>query len=246
MEIRRFGAGGRLLECERLLGSRLCGREGRLILLPIPTTRDGIYISGGVSIEELCGALLPGDDMVGYDLPVSLRDFAAGIGVRCYDAACDDAFVLANARLSARGALGYLLTHSERDAAELTVGVVGYGRIGAEMCRLLLLLGGRVVVLTRRRELAMELCESGINARIVGEGTELSDLDVLINTAPARQLDPEQIPESVQIIDLASGNIFAESDRVVRLMSLPERYYPLTAGRLYAEGAMSALYGESL
>ena len=42
-------------------------------------------------------------------------------------------------------------------------------------------------------------------------------------------------PDDLRIIDLASGKNFPTSERVVKLPSIPERNYPVTAGGVYAE-----------
>ena len=245
MEILTFGAGGRLKECERLISERLSYLRGRLILLPIPTSRDKKYISGSSStIENICYLLREGDYLVGYNIPPVLCDFADKKGVKIYDGGLDEAFLSENAALTARGALGYILTHSRRDLAEVSVGIIGYGRIGQRLLRLLLLFGTKITVFTGRESVAIELGEMGVSACLVEKKPDFSQLDILINTAPARQIDEAVLPQNLEIIDLASGFVFEPSDRLTKLASVPDAMYPLTAGRLYAEAALSALFGD--
>lgn len=247
MEIRTFGVGRRLSVCESILAERLYDRGGRLFLLPIPTSRDNRYITAShITVDGLCREIYPTDYLVGYDLPPTLCDFADREGIFYYDAARDEDFLLANAVLTARGTVGYILTELDRDIADMTFGIVGYGRIGGALLRLLLFFGAPTTVFTGRESLAIELCRSGISSRLVGEGCNAEGIDILINTAPSRQLREEDIPDETKIIDLASGNIFEPSDRLVRLPSVPERYYPVTAGRLYAEAILRGLWGERL
>lgn len=247
MEIRTFGVGGRIRECERLLCESLRDLSGRLILLPIPTSRDNIYITGSsTETEEILPLIREGDAIVGYNIPAALRQRAEQVGAPLYDGALDEAFLCANADLTARGTLGYLLTHSESDLADLSVGVVGYGRIGIRLIRLLLLFDTRLTVYTTRQSVALELCEMGISATVIGEDSDFSGLDILINTAPARQIDESRLPTDLETIDLASGSIFEPSERLVKLASIPDIMYPKTAGRLYAEAAIRELRGEKL
>ena len=45
-------------------------------------------------------------------------------------------------------------------------------------------------------------------------------------------------------IDLASGSIFKDSRGVIKLASIPNVFYPLSAGRVYADGIIGALGGK--
>ena len=245
MEIRTFGGGGRIRECERILRSRDLGsRVERLLLLPIPTTRDKKYIT---ATDRPLGGILPLVDgktlVVGYDIPPELFEGIKGAGGLVYDAARDEEFLIRNAVLTARGALGHLLTSFDRDISDMRIGIVGYGRIGSELLRLLLLFGCAVVVYTTRESVALELCEMGVGAAVISPKTDFSDLDILINTAPARQIESSALGE-VQVIELASGLNFDPSERVTKLGSIPDALYPITAGRLYAEGAVRFMENE--
>jgi hypothetical protein len=238
MKILSFGGGRRMRECERLLSELTAGLSGRIVLLPIPTSRDKTYItSTDIPISALRRELQEGDLLVGYNIPKEL--LVEGISV--YDASLDERFLYENALISARGALGYLLTNFTKDIADMRLALVGYGRIGKALLRYLLALGADPLVLTRRREIALELGSMGVRCAVIGEDTDLSGLDILINTAPARQIEEESLDEKTKILDLASGNIFNESKRLTKLASIPDAYYPLTAGRLYAEGVLRHL-----
>lgn len=246
MEIRHFGVGGRLAECRRLLCERLIDESGRLLLLPIPSTLDNKYINGtSVEIGDIVAMIDPGCDIVGYNIPAPIVQRAENMGARVYDAEGDEVFLVENAELTARGTVGYILTNEKRDLSELSIGVIGYGRIGMRLVRWLLLFGADVTVYTRRQSLAIELCEMGISAVVLGGECDLSGLDILINTAPERQIDDNSLSEKTKLIDLASGNIFASSARVIRLPGVPEQMYPMTAGRLYAEGVIRNLRGDT-
>lgn len=245
MEIRTFGGGGRLLECERILSERLADRDGRAFLLPIPTARDNKYITGTkVAALELLPMLDSKAFVIGYNIPRDILREADVVGAKVYDAGADERFLIANAELTARGTVGYILTHLMRDPADMSVGVVGYGRIGIRVIRWLLMLGSRITLYTTRSEIAIKLCSAGISASVIGEGCDFSGIDLLINTAPARQISEKDLPPHTQIIDLASGCSFDPSPRVTKLASIPDAMYPLTAGRLYAESAIAYLCGE--
>ncbi len=246
MEIRTFGEGERLAECEGVLSGRLSCREGELILLPIPTVRDR-YINGtDLTVDEILPMIQQNTAVAGYNIPKKIADRAGEVGASVFDAALCEEFLTDNAELTARGTLGYILTNMKTDLSEMQVGVVGYGRIGMRLIRLLLIFGAKITLYTRRRKTALDMCEMGISASVIGDECDFSGLDMLINTAPARQIDESALPESTRVIDLASGSAFSPSERVVRLPSIPDRYYPLTAGRLYAKAILGNLWGEEL
>jgi dipicolinate synthase subunit A len=242
MEIMTFGGGGRMRECLRLLKRALAEDNGRLILLPIPTSRDNIFInSTEVTVGTVTELIGENSIVVGYSLPRLITDRARVVGAKTYDPSLDEEFLLANAKISANGALGYILTHSVKDLRDMKIGVVGYGRIGREMTRLCLLFGAEVTVYTARESVMLELCEIGVDARPIDDISDLDKLDILINTTPKRQIDEGKIPEGLEIIDLASGKIFEPRDRLIKLSSIPDAFYPETAGRLYARGVLRFL-----
>ena len=243
MEIITFGGGQRIAECERVLLSK-SDTCGRVVLLPIPTTRDNKYITGSsVQIDEVSAMVDRSTLVAGYNLPMKMLNGVSEVGGRALDLATDENFLIKNAELTARGTIGYILTHSKYDLSDMSVGVVGYGRIGIRLVRWLLLFGAELTVYTTRPEIAFELCEMGISASVIGEKSDLSRLNILINTAPARQIDENTLPPELEIIDLASGSIFQPSSRLIKLSSIPEAFYPLSAGRIYADAVLRAIGG---
>ena len=223
----------------RLLESAVGPLSGRLILLPIPTTRDNIYINGtDLTLGSVVPLLTSESTLVGYNIPRDLISNAEEVGAAVYDAGRDERFLMENAIISARGAIGYLLTNFTRDIADMRIGIVGYGRIGRALLRYLICLGSSPILYTRRQEVAMELGSSDVDCRVLGEECDLAGLDILINTSPTAQISIEELDPMTRIVDLASGKPFPTSDRVTKLSSIPDAMYPLTAGRLYAEGIL--------
>lgn len=239
MEILSFGGGRRMRECTRLLEAVLDTLPGRLILLPIPTTRDNIYINGtDLSLGSVVPLLTRDSTLVGYNIPRDLVYNAEMVGAAVYDAGRDERFLMENAIISARGAIGYLLTNFTRDIADMKIGIIGYGRIGRALLRYLICLGSSPILYTKRQEVAMELGSSGIDCRVIGDECDLGGLDILINTSPTAGISIDDLDPVTKIIDLASGKPFPTSDRITKLSSIPDAMYPLTAGRLYAEGIL--------
>lgn len=237
----------RIRECERRLAESEISTS-LLLLLPIPTTRDREYITGTserlVNIYPLCKE---GTLVAGYNIPSEHKIRIESLGAKVFDAGLDEDFLIANAEITARGATASLLVDTSLDVTDMQVGVIGYGRIGRELTRILLFLGAHLTVYTKRASIAADLAALGIEAEIISEDSDLSSLDVVFNTAPESIISPERIaalPEKTRIIDLASGTIFEPSARLMKLSSIPDAMYPLSAGRLYAEAIIRAAEGE--
>ena len=247
MKIIRLGGGERLKICARAIEDWRYGKNlscESLIILPIPTTRDGATICGcGSSLCDLFSLAGPGVMIAGYGIPQAVKDRLLLLGANVYDAAEDEDFLMENARITAHGALGRIMTETDRDVGELSVGVIGYGRIGSNLSELLLFLGARVRIFSGSEDKIISLAMEGADACGVDSGN-FSDLDILVNTAPKRILsekkEAELLSSGVRIVDLASGKNFS-SDEVSVMASIPDKMYPISSGRMYAKYIIQAI-----
>lgn len=246
MKIDNYGTGERCREAMRLLLREAEGGLGegpsRIVLLPIPSTRDGKNISGTErSLEEVLLEVGQGEVVAGYGIPEGLSCGLAERGAAVYDGAGDEDFLTENAELTALGTVGYILTTERRAPCELRFGVVGYGRIGRLLVRHLLFLGGRVKIFTSRSGLRRELGRYAVSTAPIEEALELSEVDILINTAPtdlSHSFPTGRLPRGLRVLELASGKNFQGVEGVELLPSLPGRMYPISAGRAYFRGIM--------
>ena len=165
MEICTFGVGGRQLVCEKELSKISESRYARLVLLPIPTTKDSEHISStDTPLEKILDFVGDGVLVAGYNIPDGLGEKILSLGGEIYDAALDEDFLLENAEITAEGALGRVLCDFKKAPRDLSVGVVGYGRIGKALTRLFLFLGARVKIYTRKESTRIYLAECGIES----------------------------------------------------------------------------------
>jgi len=246
MEIITFGGGERLLYCQNRLKQIASANLGKIVLLPIPSvSRDGFIKGSSIPPRSVIDAADEGSLVARYALPECLVESLLEAGSFVYDAETDEDFLLENARLTAHGALGHILSDLKKDVSALRVAIVGYGRIGAEMLRLLLFLGAEITLLTTRERVARELGEMGVSARFLDGRADLSGFDLVINTAPARLFD-EKTPGifDCQIFDLASGDVLPSLPNIKKLSALPEKMYPETAGEKYADAILRAFFSE--
>ena len=239
MQIKVYENSLRAESCKDFLGtSRLVSRFAEVILLPIPSTRDGVTLNG-CEIPLLDAVSYADEDtlVVGYGIPDEATEVLSSFGSTVCDIAKDEGFLLANAELTALGALSVILDSEKRAPRDIAVGIAGYGRIGRVLADRLMYLGTRVRIFSTREALRMELASLGIeSAAFPVRQEELIGLDILVNTAPCEVFSADAQPEGeVRIIDLASGARFPEGVTVERYPSLPARAFPESAGRILGE-----------
>lgn len=193
------------------------------------------------------------DLIVGYGVPQAFFEFE---GVRVLDLEADEAFLRRNARLTALGTVGVLLTEHTRALPELCVGVIGYGRIGRELVDILSYLGCRLVVFSANPKTKEELDAQWISTVLIRwdeeEDKNVNDylqrdascekIDIILNTSPSKFSKKFFDGYEGTVYDLASGEPIPKEVRCTRLPSLPMRMYAQSAGHAVYESVRLSLY----
>ena len=219
---------------EYLNGVEELGKFNSVILLPIPSTRDyKTIMHTKVDINEVVSKVDAGTLVSAYGVGEAKLRALRDRGALAVDLSEDEEFLLENAELTAIATLGIFLTSTEISPRDARVGVVGYGRIGKRLVNLFLYLGASVRVYTSRVDTRLDLCEYGVASVMSSADADLSAIDLLINTAPARIFPPESVPKGLRIIDLASGENFVGVEGVERYPSVPAKMFPTSAGRVW-------------
>ncbi len=245
MNIEIFGESERQKSAEKLLLGESLDFDS-IKLLPIPSSRDGEHITGtGILLKDFLEEVKSGDFVIAYGLPEAIKTALASRGILCYDAESDEDFLFENAYVTAVGTLGYILSNSKKIPGDMKFGIIGYGRIGSCLTRLLLFLGAGVKIFSSKKLTRIELGFCGIESLEIKvsdfSDMNISELDFIINTAPTNlsYLFPERrVPDGMRVIDLASGDSFPGISGVEYLPSLPNRMYPISAGATYAKRAL--------
>ena len=246
MNIETYGVGERM----RYLTSYARDITGsHLVLLPVPTTKDKKHITGTeIPLSDTLLNVKEGSIVFGYGLPDEYKKEVKGLGGKIFDLSLDEEFLKENAHITAIGAVGYLLTNIKSMPEQLRVGVMGYGRIGSELVKLLLFLGAKVKVYTSKVLTRIDLGSCGVDSVSVSEWDgcvhDFSGLDILINTAPKdmRECFPDgKIKNGMRIIELASGENFKGIAEIERLPGIPDKMYPASAAKAYVSAIRRAL-----
>ena len=248
MNIEIFGGGERTLAAGRIFSQSELDIEN-VKIFPVPTTLDGERIVGTEkSLSDISEKINKDSFVIGYGFPKRIKEDFEGRGVRYYDGANDEDFLVENAYITAVGALRYALDTMQKIPRDTSFGIIGYGRIGSALFRLLSFFEARVRVFSRKKLTRIELGSHGIESSELidenGVAADVSDIEMLFNTAPTdlSSLFPKKsLPSGTRVIDLASGDSFPGVVGVEYLPSLPGRMYPTSAGVAYARCAIRSL-----
>lgn len=195
--------------------------------------------------EASLGGCAPGTPvLIGWARP-ALRDLARRLGLRVVELGADEELALRNAVPTAEGAIALAMAHLPVTLHDSRALVVGLGRCGQQILRLLLAFGAQVSAVAFNRVERARAYAWGVPAVAPENVVEAArEADVVFNTAPVVTLHEGVLaamrPECV-IVDIASdpgGTDFRAAQRrglrAIHALGLPGRVAPRTAGRILA------------
>ncbi|HJD47740.1 MAG TPA: dipicolinate synthase [Candidatus Mediterraneibacter norfolkensis] len=217
---------------------------------PVPFLRSGkmtgAYEAPDMNVETLFKEMPETAAFFAGNIPGDVRRYAVEKGLRVYDMMQDEIVSARNAVATAEGVVTEAITRSPVNLTKSRCLVLGYGRCGSILTRLLKSFLCRVIVFEKDRIRAAE-------ALVLADGTasadelpdELSDADFIFNTVPERILSEEQlrhVGKNAWILDIASapGGVDyraaeALSVNAVLLPGLPGRYAPCSSAEILAD-----------
>lgn len=169
----------------------------------------------------------------------------------------DEAFVMKNAYLTAEGALAFIIQNTYVTIKQMPVLVLGYGRLGKSVAKILKDNYANVSVATDDNE---EYATASIYADRVFSLSEyqknLSEYQAIVNTIPQQILKGEILKllnKDCFVLDLASipgGVNFQEADRLnvkyMHALGVPGKTSPKTAGLYLTESILRRLKNNKL
>ena len=203
-----------------------------VVLLPVPSFDGQGNIKGGGSLQSLLQALPKDVLILGGNLnhPVC-HDYET------VDFLQDPDYVAQNAAITAHCAIREAMDRLPVTLEGQSVLVIGWGRIGKCLARLLQGLDARVTIATRKESDRAMAAALGYTAISLGE-IQSRDYRLIYNTAPAPILPEDDSPALK--IDLASRKGMGGKD-VVWARGLPGKDTPESSGALIARRVLSIL-----
>lgn len=248
-----FGIPGEVRDGVESLGSFADAYTADVLVLPLPMSGDGITVSCAGDSPRLAEIFenAGGIPILGGRVSPRAADEASRLGVRLYDYFDSEELKIKNAYLTAEGAVSLAMNELDIALAGSRTAVVGYGRIGKFLARMLVSLDSDVTVAARKPTDLAYAAGFGLDTLKItardGRSSlcDLADCHVIFNTAPHWVFDGSVLSElssDTLIIDLASapGGVDPEAAkkygiRVISALGLPGKYAPMTAGRFVGE-----------
>lgn len=202
------------------------------LLLDVPSFGPDGRLRGGGDIGQLLRMLPAGVCVIGGNLTHPALE-----GYETLDLLGLENYVADNAALTAECALRQAAEHLDAALSDTPAVIIGWGRIGKCLARLLLALGCDVTVVARKERDRAMLRALGCSAAAVEELPRLAKrTGLLFNTAPELILDEAQMEawQSCLAIDLASQKGLAGKN-VLWARGLPGVVVPRSSGKLIAE-----------
>ena len=233
-----------------------------IVLLPLPAIKENATVAFSeeeISAHDLLSRMQRGSILLGGMMPKALIDEAEARGIRAYDYYAAEEVMQKNADLTAEAALYIAMQELSCALFSARAAVVGCGRIGNALCRMLRALGVSVTALARREaSLALPAALGCAVLPLTDESLAAlqSGYDVVFNTVPSRIFSASVLGdggraeggEKTLYVDLASSpggfDPAAARQAGIRLLwalSLPGKYAPDSAGRVLGEEMLALL-----
>lgn len=174
-----------------------------------------------------------------------LRELTNRLGIECIELLARDDLAIFNSIPTAEGAIGLAIEHTKKTIHSSLIIVLGFGRVGMTLARLLKAMGANVNVGVNSDEQFARATEMGLTPFNTQHTFPVSiPVDLIFNTIPSMIITASVIhdlPRETVIIDLASkpGGTdfrFAEKRQIKAFLapSLPGIVAPKTAGTMLA------------
>lgn len=159
----------------------------------------------------------------------------------------DENFLDKNAYITAECAVMLAMSEGKKTLNESKCAIIGYGRIGRHLSKILLSLGSDVVVFARRSQSRDQARENGCRTAQTFE-FQNEDFDVIFNTVPEKIISKDisaKISSKTLVYDLASlPGGFEDEKFPKRALGLPGKIMPISAGKAIFDFVNSYILSE--
>ena len=218
--------------------------DAKFIIAPIPFSRDGVRINGeNIYVDDFIESIKGKTLFSG----AFLKDIEKKLtNVKYYDLMKIDSMAILNAIPTAEGAIYETIKNSYTTLCGSNCLIMGYGRIGKVLAKMLNGIGANVYCEARKeKDLALIQAMGYNEVNISNLKSVLPNMDYIFNTIPVVLLDEgnlKLVKQDALIIDLAStpgGVDFDMANKlgvnVVWALSLPSKVAPKSAAKYIKE-----------
>lgn len=227
-------------------------RGAEVLILPLPGTNEEGVIRAVYSDQELrlteavLGSVAPGALIViGFARPF-LKEWVKRLHLNLAEIIEMDEIAILNSIPTAEGAIQIAMEETPITIHGSQTCIIGFGRVGITLARILKALGSNVTVIARNEGQLARAQEMGCRkARFDDLHEIVNQIDIIFNTVPAMILDRDILKyanPSIVIIDLATqpgGTDFEAANafglKAILAPGLPGKVAPVTAGNILAD-----------
>ncbi len=222
--------------------------NSKIVVGPIPLSSDRKRLStpfgrNDVELEDFINAI-KGKYLIAGN--IGIKDELDKKGIQFTDLLKREEFSVLNTIATAEGTIQIAMEETQRTVHGSNVLVMGFGRIGKVLAKMLDGIGAKVYCEARKDEDISWIKAYGYNPIHLNDLNEhLDKFDIIINTIPFQILDEQRlslVKKEVIIIDLASnpGGVDRKIARekglkVIWALSLPAKVAPLTSAEFIKE-----------
>lgn len=245
-------------------------KDADAVLLALPASSDGVRVNcpmvSGSDPPKLSAVFETMDKnayFIGGRLSPLLKSSLEEKNIKYFDYFDSEELQLRNALPTAEGAISIAMQELEVTLFGARAAVVGYGRIGKLLAKMLLSLGADVTVVARKSTDLVRAEHAGCSGLKIEYKNRVNSMealsegyDVIFNTVPYWLFDDallRTLDKNTLIIDLASApggvdNRSAKENgiKVIWALSLPGKYAPVSAGEIIGKTVLEFLRSEEV
>ena len=227
------------------------------IIGPIPCSHNGNALNvpfhnAPVYVEELFRIIKPHQLFLAGIIKPELLQLASKYSIHMIDILTREELLVRNAIPTAEGAIKIAIEETDITLHNNQMYVIGYGRVGRVLAKMLDGLGAKVVVVVNKSESAALAETNGIKSIFFDDlEKSLKHADVIFNTVPTILLDSnnmKHIRKDTLIIDLASPPYGVDVNdsrdfglKVLYASSLPGKIAPITTASYLLDTVLDIL-----
>lgn len=227
-----------------------CVKDADIVLGPLPLSSNGEYINtpfseNKIAIDDLLNNI-EGKTFIAGSIKQEVYDKINGKNITVFDIVKREELAVLNAISTAEGAIQIAINETPRNVHGNNVLVLGFGRIGKVLSKMLDGIGAHVACEARKTtDLAWIKAYGYEPINLIELKEHLHKFDIIINTIPYIVLTKEmlqEVKEDALIIDLASNPGGVDRNAIKELgikfnwaLSLPGKVAPITSAEFMKE-----------